>query len=555
MRVNVSIREGEQRIRVQMSENTGTGGTRDYRRLTNLPQINSVELLGNKSAAELGLVPAADYAPTEKTAAMTQPVGRDGDGKLWTTPGGSGGGDVTRADYLALFPTDTASGDPARFPDGGDGLPIPALTVSLEPVQSGSGDPDAENPRPFVLYDRVTLVQAASKAFDFSAATALAHRQPGTGTPNAANLRPIAPALSFLRDDDSPLTVYRGSLTVNTDGTATLTSTHAMQSITSASARYATRTNRQGTFQVGYTTSVDAGNTISSHAIWSNALTASTAGGAWNLQVPATVSTEVWNGPNRIFVAPPSGITALDAYLTWLDAIGTLQVLYPRASALTYTLSVAETERALTSLTGAARLYPIALGREIVGGTLTLYEDNTAALSVRPYYPSYSGEALTGPWLSSLDVYSEGTAPTIGAEVLDLGGAPALYPLTGPELTTFCGENVFWTNAGGVTLTYRADMQRYAERLAGHPLDLGTVTSLELHNGYSYTLEGITALDIAYPEAEHWSSWLRLTTASSGTVSITLPQSRYIGSAPNFANGETWELSIKDGVVTAGQVT
>lgn len=29
--------------------------------------------------------------PVDKTSAMTQPVGRDADGKLWTAPGGGGG--------------------------------------------------------------------------------------------------------------------------------------------------------------------------------------------------------------------------------------------------------------------------------------------------------------------------------------------------------------------------------------------------------------------------------------------------------------------------------
>lgn len=37
-------------------------------------------------------VPKSDYAPEAKTDAMTQPVGKDADGKLWTAPGSGGGG-------------------------------------------------------------------------------------------------------------------------------------------------------------------------------------------------------------------------------------------------------------------------------------------------------------------------------------------------------------------------------------------------------------------------------------------------------------------------------
>lgn len=40
----------------------GSGGTSDYEDLDNLPQVNSVELIGNKTSNDLGLQPAGDYA-------------------------------------------------------------------------------------------------------------------------------------------------------------------------------------------------------------------------------------------------------------------------------------------------------------------------------------------------------------------------------------------------------------------------------------------------------------------------------------------------------------
>lgn len=42
----------------------GTGGTTDYTALTNKPQINSVELTGNKTLTDLGIQAAGDYALT-----------------------------------------------------------------------------------------------------------------------------------------------------------------------------------------------------------------------------------------------------------------------------------------------------------------------------------------------------------------------------------------------------------------------------------------------------------------------------------------------------------
>lgn len=50
------------------------------------PEVSQLkEELANK-------VPKSDYAPEAKTDAMTQPVGKDADGKLWTAPGSGGGG-------------------------------------------------------------------------------------------------------------------------------------------------------------------------------------------------------------------------------------------------------------------------------------------------------------------------------------------------------------------------------------------------------------------------------------------------------------------------------
>ncbi len=57
-------------------------------------------------------------------------------------------GQVSEAQLLRTFPTDTASGALASFQDGADSIPVKALTVSIRPAQSGSGDPAPDNVRP-----------------------------------------------------------------------------------------------------------------------------------------------------------------------------------------------------------------------------------------------------------------------------------------------------------------------------------------------------------------------------------------------------------------------
>lgn len=67
-------------------------------------------------------------------------------------------GDNQAAEYaLAAFPTDTASGSVASFPDGADGIPVKDLTANIEPVQSGSGDPAPDNIRPISGWTGLTL--------------------------------------------------------------------------------------------------------------------------------------------------------------------------------------------------------------------------------------------------------------------------------------------------------------------------------------------------------------------------------------------------------------
>lgn len=55
---------------------------------------------------------------------------------------------------------------------------------------------------------------------------------------------------------------------------------------------------------------------------------------------------------------------------------------------------------------------------------------NTRELYLRPWYTEYAGEELVGPWMSSLDEYSEDATPTEGAFVIDFGGELTSYEIT-----------------------------------------------------------------------------------------------------------------------------
>lgn len=57
----------------------------------------------------------------------------------------------------SAYPTDTAEGSIASFPDGADGIPLKSLVVDINPVQSGSGDPSPDNVRPISGWTGMTV--------------------------------------------------------------------------------------------------------------------------------------------------------------------------------------------------------------------------------------------------------------------------------------------------------------------------------------------------------------------------------------------------------------
>ena len=73
---------------------------------------------------------------------------------------------------------------------------------------------------------------------------------------------------------------------------------------------------------------------------------------------------------------------------------------------------------------------------------------SSGKLKACPYYSSYNGETLVGPWISSMDVYSSGNTPTIGAQVVDIGGSETVYQIDKKDALTFIGQNYVWGSDG-----------------------------------------------------------------------------------------------------------
>lgn len=81
-----------------------------------------------------------------------------------------------------------------------------------------------------------------------------------------------------------------------------------------------------------------------------------------------------------------------------------------------------------------------------------------------------------------------------------------------------------------------------------------TGSNITLADNTEYRLADVTTLTLTYPTG-NFECWMRLNFAASGNVTVTLPTgTKYIGTAPDFKNGETWELSFKDKILAAQKV-
>lgn len=81
-----------------------------------------------------------------------------------------------------------------------------------------------------------------------------------------------------------------------------------------------------------------------------------------------------------------------------------------------------------------------------------------------------------------------------------------------------------------------------------------TGSNITLADNTEYRLTDVTTLTLTYPTG-NFECWMRLNFSASGDITVTLPAGTgYIGTAPDFKNGETWELSFKDKILAAQKV-
>ncbi len=87
------------------------------------------------------------------------------------------------------------------------------------------------------------------------------------------------------------------------------------------------------------------------------------------------------------------------------------------------------------------------------------------------------------------------------------------------------------------------------------PAKVAFGTNITLADNTEYRLSNVSSLILSFPQGD-FECWMRIETAQSGSVSVVFPQNTaFIGEPPVFGNTEPWEISPKDRVVAAAEVS
>ena len=318
-------------------------------------------------------------------------------------------GEVTLADYYKVFPTDTATGAIASFPDGADDLPLKSLVVNIDPVQDlSNGDPSPENICPISGYDSVSVVRAGKNLLDVDK---YGNRLPRTQ--GGITWSKVGEEVYHVRGTATGASYFNVSFSTDFASAMPVVGFHGKS-------LYLSTTNSGIATSMGYFrengsySGLQNGRVLPDEAVALRAFL--------SIQNDATIDTDF-----NIQLELGSTSTDYEPYQG-----STYDIEFPSEAGTVY----------------GGKL-------DVLSGKLTVY----------PYYESYNGETLTGEWISDRDVYAVGTTPTIGAQVVNIGAEGTEYQLSPIEVKSLLGYNNIWADTGDTTAEYRADIKLYIEKL------------------------------------------------------------------------------------------
>ena len=284
---------------------------------------------------------------------------------------------------------------------------LTGLTVRIDPIQEGTGEPSPSNIRPISGRTGLTVTRAGKNLLNTTLEEIKRLNTGGTWSDNVYTYRGVT--FTVGTDADGLIT----GITVN--GTATTFSLLALND---------TCELREGGILSGCPS---GGSYSNSYSLYGADMAA---GQSTRIRDEGNGATSTTNYTSiRFFIGLRGNATANDLVF---------KPMIRNSGDSTYEPYTAQT-------------YPItweSIAGTVYGGTLDVV---SGVLTVDwDYIASYDGETLPGEWISDRDVYVEGTTPTAGAEVAYKLAEPVTYQLTPTDIKTLAGFNQIYSDAGPV---------------------------------------------------------------------------------------------------------
>ena len=444
------------------------------------------------------------------------------------------GGEISdlKTDYQAIekvadaaLPHDTASGAIVSFADGADGVPVNDLSVAIEPVQSGSGDPSPTNIRAISGWSEAKVTRCGKNLLNN------ANAEVGTawnGSSNAARARLVIPC--------KPSTTYILSMN-GTNGIdqmyyALTQSVPASSSGSSLSSFPRTITTNANTnyIVIGFNKTSISQSDIDALKL--------------QLELGSTASTyEAYRG-NQYTIS--LGDTRYGGTLDVTSGVLTVDKGY---------VNLTGSEDAWGWSSGTLRPHILLSGTKNNGVLQTnmypytssnIVINNTCTMNAGSGLDIWVADSVNAPDLASWKTF----LGTHNLQVVYELASPVTVQLTAQEIATLKGNNVLFCDAGSVSVDYNADSTLFiSEEVAPKVVTVsGSTPSITAEAETRYICGTVTSLSFT-PSASGICD-VRFTSGSTPTV-LTLPNTVELPDwfdPTSLDTNTVYEINIMDGV-------
>lgn len=365
---------------------------------------------------------------------------------------------MKKTDAWEFLPTDTASGAVASFPDGADGVPVESLTVSIEPLQEGSGDPSPDNVRPISGWTGAEVTAAGKNLLDksgmsFTASNAYIGSATQTGPADGSLVLKAGSYVFSVSGVDAVTGLY----VANSSGTniaVRYNDTFVAFALTETTAVKLTiyKTGVTAEILEGYNYQLEFGSTATAYEPYNGTtITHEFVDELGNTLTVYGGEDELVGGKLRVTAAKVVFDGTQDVSFYAFDAQGIGRIAWPTFQNIG--------EAGVDFLSDTLRVK--AAGSRVASGDTWTIMNNLASSGSPRMFMLFPLDVVAS--VADFETYCAAHPISV---IYPLA-TPLEYDLTPNDLRTLYGDNTIFADCGDVSVTYRADVQKWVEKMLG----------------------------------------------------------------------------------------